>query len=96
LIKNNPVRSEGSGLARLDADRILVLHNPSENQVFVPCEEITDPEKWSVIADANSAGTDALKQSDEVGDGFTQIRIEKGRVFVPGRNAAVIVRKTGK
>jgi hypothetical protein len=91
-----PEHTIACGYSNPDVDRILVVHNPSENEVFVPCDEITDPEEWYVIADAYSAGTDVLMQGEKTCDGFTQIRIEMRSVYVPGRNASVVVRRSRK
>jgi pullulanase len=92
LMDNNPDLKPAPGYTNYQADKVLVIHNPSDKDVEVPVPEIEHPDQWHVIADAYSAGITPLAFSANSGKGASSVQIHKGKLYVPGKNAAVVVK----
>lgn len=92
IMDNDPSQPNSPGFTNAPYNKLIVVHNPSGADAEVPIPEIDHPEQWIVITDACSAGITPLEYSPVQKKGSTRIRIMKGKVCVPAKNAAVIVR----
>lgn len=71
--------------------KILVIHNVSNDNQEV-LADITNESKWKVICDAYQAGLKPLKYDGKnVGNGYTDVLVKKGKVLIPGHTSAIII-----
>jgi hypothetical protein len=92
MIDNTLEKSVSKSVTKVKFTKILVIHNAAEVASEVPVQEITDPTQWHVIVDANTAGVTPLKYSEITKKGCTDVLILKGKVLIPARSSAVIVK----
>ncbi len=75
-----------------NVEKILVIHNVSNENQEVVVTDITDETKWKVICDANQAGLNPLKYDGKnVGNGYTDVLIKNGKVIIPGHTSTIII-----
>ncbi len=92
IMDNNPDLPSASGYENAAFNKILVVHNPSDKEIQLEVDELSDIRQWFVIADAYSAGISPLEYSPRQESGKTQVQLEKGKIIVPSKNSAVVVR----
>lgn len=92
MIDNTLEKSVSKLVSKVKFSQIFVIHNAAEVASEVSVQEITDPTLWHVIVDANTAGVTPLKYSEITKKGCTDVLILKGKVLIPARSSAVIVK----
>jgi hypothetical protein len=92
ILDNDPLSPAAPGYSNLNCSSVLVVHNPTDQEFSLETEHIDNHKQWIVIADINNAGIDALKFSNDQKAGTTAIQLENGKVIVPARNSAVLVK----
>jgi pullulanase len=92
MIDNTLEKKVSKSIPKVKFSKILVIHNAGDNASEIPVKEINDPTQWHVIVDANTAGITPLNYSEITKIGFTDVLISKGKVVIPARSSAVIVK----
>jgi pullulanase len=92
LIDNTLEDDVASHVPKTDFKQILVIHNAADVTSEVTVETLEIPSEWSVILDANHAGITPLEYAPKPMRGETDVLILKGKVLVPAKSSAVLVR----
>jgi len=64
--------------------KLIVVHNVSPNSLALKVDDLTQPERWRVILDGNSAGVEPILFSR------TDVKISSNQIVVPPHSSAVI------
>lgn len=89
LMDNNPDLRSSPGHKNYQADKVLVIHNPSNEELVLDVEELQYTERWDIVADVFRAGNSPLIYSDN----YTPVRLQEKRIIVSGKYSVVIVRR---
>lgn len=92
LIDNTWEKAVAKSIPKLKISKVLVIHNAADIASEIPVEFINKPSEWDVILDTNSAGITPLKYAMHPKRGQTDVLIMKGRVIVPAKSSAVLVK----
>lgn len=89
LMDNDPNLQVAPGYSNLQVDKVLVIHNPSDQKVVLNIPELETTEQWDVIADVRQAGISPLEYTG----GGVPIQVYRGKIIVFPKNSFVIVRR---
>ena len=66
-------------------NKLIIIHNASSEVLNLQLDELSEPEKWSVILDNKLAGIKAIDKSD--------VNISLNKISIPRKSSAVIQSK---
>lgn len=82
VLDNTLEKDVSSKIKKLDITKVIVIHNPNDEDLLLKTSEINNPSDWKIYVDNESAGI-----SEIVG---SLVKIKKGQIIVPRNSSAVI------